>query len=137
MPSLGRALPFWLVLVVFETALWLLLALKFRQPCAPVALAAGLALGLAVQMGGLRGLGGAAVATVLTAVTSALVLYAQAAFHAARVLGLRPLHALTDTGVGFARTLLEGLLSPADWRFIAGGLVLAACFGFGLRKHPA
>ena len=138
--SIWSALPFWLVLIVLETALWLLLALKFRQPCAPVALAAGLALGLAMHMGGLSGLRGAAVATLLTAATSALVLYGQAAFHAARVLGLQPLQALSDTGIGFARTLLEGLLSPIDWWFIVGGLALAAVFGFGfagIRRRAA
>lgn len=137
-PSPWRALPFWLVLLVFEAALWLLLAMKFRQPCAPVALATGLTFGLAVRMGGLRGMGGASVALLLTAVTSALVLYALAAFHAARVLGLQPLRALADTGVDFARTLLEGLLSPIDWWFIAGGVALAAAFGFGgFRRRAA
>lgn len=131
MASAWHALPFWLVLMAFEAALWLLLALKFRQPCAPVALAAGLTLGLAVPMGGLRGLAGSLIAVLLATVTSALVLYAQAAFHASRVLGLPPLDALTGTGADFALAILAGLLSTADLWFIAGGLMLAAVFGSG------
>jgi hypothetical protein len=130
-PPAWHALPFWLVLMIFESALWLLLAFKFRQPCAPVALAAGLTLGLAVPMAGVRGLAGSAIAVLLAAATSALVLYAQAAFHASRVLGLPPLDALTGTGADFALAILDGLLTPVDLWFIGGGLLLAAVFGFG------
>lgn len=82
-------------------------------------------------MSGLRGPIGAIVALLLTSLTCALVLYGQAAFHAARVLGLSAFQALADTGIDFARALLEGLLSPADWWLIASGLALAALFGFG------
>jgi hypothetical protein len=117
--------------MVFEAALWLLLALKFRQPCAPVALAAGLTLGLAVPMAGRRGWAGALIGVGLAALTSTLVLYAQAAFHASRVLGLPPLNALAGTGTDFALAILDGLMGPADKWFIGAGLVLAAVFGSG------
>jgi hypothetical protein len=130
-PVLARALPFWLVLMVFEAALWLLLALKFRQPCAPVALAVGLVMGLAVRLGGLRGFLGAFVALTMTALTCTAVLYGIAAFHAARVLGMSPLESLAETGIGFAWMLLDGLLITRDWWFIAGGFVLSVVFGFG------
>lgn len=138
--STWHALPFWLVLVAFEMALWLLLALKFRQVCAPVALAAGLTLGLAVPMGGRRGVPGAVIAVLLTALATGLVLYAQAAFHASRVLGLSPLDALSGTGPGFALAILDGLLAPSDLWFIGGGLALAAVSGAGiapLRRRAA
>ena len=138
--SAWHAVPFWLVLVAFETALWLLLALKFRQTCAPVALAAGLTLGLAVPMGGRRGLAGSVIAVLLAALATGLVLYAQAAFHASRVLGLSPLDALTGTGADFALAILDGLLTPSDLWFIGGGLALAAVFGAGvapLRRRAA
>lgn len=130
-PALARALPFWLVLIVFEAALWLLLALKFRQPCAPVALAVGLVMGLAMRIGGLRGPAGAFGALLLATLTCAVVLYGIAAFHAARVLGMPPLEALAGTGIGFAWMLLDGLLIQSDWWFIAGGLALAATLGYG------
>lgn len=136
--SLLRLWPFWLVLVVFETALWLLLALKFRQPCAPVAVAAGLTLGVAVQMGGGRGLRGLVVALALTALTIGLVLYGLASFHVARVLGLPPLGALASTGPDFALAVLDGLLQPPDWWFVAAGFVFAAVFGFDpVRRRAA
>ena len=139
-PPAWHALPFWLVLMVFEAALWLLLAIKFRQPCAPVALAAGLTLGLAVPMAGRRGWSGAVLGVMLAASTTAAVLYAQAAFHASRVLGLSPLDGLIDTGAAFALAIIEGLLSDADWWFIGGGLALAAVFGAGagrIRRRAA
>lgn len=125
-----RLWPFWLVLVVFEATLWLLLAMKFRQPCAVVALAVGLAMGVAIQISGGRGLRGAAWALALTLLTYALALYAQAALHVARVLGLDPLSALAGTGMEFARAVLPGLLSTSDLSLLLGGLVLALLFGF-------
>lgn len=130
--AIAPALPFWLVLVVFEAALWLLLSLKFRQPATITALAAGLTLGVAVQMARVSGVRGALSAMALTAITCALVLYAQAAFHIARVLALPPLDALASTGPTFAVAVLEGLLSRADIALIGGGLALAAVFGFGV-----
>ena len=132
-PSLLRLWPFWLVLVLFEAALWLLLSLKFRQPCAVVALAAGLTLGVAVQMAGARQLRGALWALALMLLTAGLALYGQAAFHVARVLSLSPLRSLAETGSGFAQLVLDGLLSPLDWWLVAAGLLLAAISGFGLR----
>lgn len=131
--SLLRLWPFWLVLVLFEAALWLLLSLKFRQPCAVVALAAGLTLGVAIQMGGGRRLRGAFWAVGLTLLTVGLALYGQASFHVARVLGLPPLRSLADTGTGFAQLVLEGLLSRSDWWLVLTGFVLAAVMGYGLR----
>ncbi len=139
-PPVWHGLPFWLILMVFEAVLWLLLSLKFRQPCAPVALAAGLTLGLAVPMAGHRGVRGASIAVMLATLTTGAVLYAQAAFHASRVLGLPPLDALADTGVDFALAILPGLLATADRWFLVGGLVLAAIFGSGaspLRRRAA
>lgn len=121
--------PVWLVLIVFEATLWLLLAQKFRQPCTPVALAAGLTLGVAVQLFGGRGLRGAVWAVAMTLLTITLVLYAQAALHIARVLGLPPLQALADVGVDFAVLVLPGLLRTVDWIWIGAGLGLAAVFG--------
>jgi hypothetical protein len=132
-----RLWPFWLLLVVFEAVLWLLLALKFRQPCAPVALAAGLTLGLAVQIGGGRGLRGAALGLALILATSALALYGQAALHVARVLGLDPLAALASTGPGFAWAVLDGLLEPLDRWLIAAGIVLATALGYAPLRLPA
>lgn len=132
--------PLWLVLIVFEATLWLLLAQKFRQPCAPVALAAGLTLGVAVQLFGGRGLRGAVWALGMTAITIALVLYAQAALHVARVLGLPPLPALADVGIDFALAIVPGLLQPSDWWWIASGGALAALFGSAPRlpaRSPA
>lgn len=130
--------PVWLVLIVFEAVLWLLLAQKFRQPCAPVALAAGLTLGVAVQMFGGRGLRGAAWAVTMTVITIGLVLYAQAALHIARVLGLPPLQALADVGLDFARMVLPGLLRSSDWLWIGAGVILAAIFGHAwpARRRP-
>ncbi len=125
--------PFWAVLVLFEASLWLLLSLKFQRPCAVVALAAGLTLGVAVQVGGGRRWRGALWAIALTALTSGLALYGQAAFHIARVLHLPPLGALLDTGTSFALLVLEGLLSPVDVWLLAGGLLLSAVMGYGLR----
>lgn len=125
--------PFWVLLVAFEAALWLLMTLKFRQPCAPVALAAGLTLGVAVSTFGGRGLRGLLWATGLTAVVIGLVLYGMAAFHVARVLGLAPLESLAGTGIGFARLVLAGLLERSDLAMIGAGLALAAVFGHGLR----
>lgn len=137
--SLASLWPFWLLLVVFEAALWLLMALKFRQPCAPVALAAGLTLGVAVSSFGGRGLRGAAWALTLTGLVVALALYGLAAFHVARVLGQPVLAALAGTGVGFALAVLDGLLAAGDWLYLAGGLVLAAVFGhgFGPRRRTS
>jgi hypothetical protein len=132
-----RLWPFWLVLVVFEAVLWLLLALKFRQPCAPVALAAGLTLGLAVQIGGGRGLRGAGLGLMLILATTGLALYGQAALHVARVLGLDPLAALAGTGPGFAWAVLAGLLEPLDWWLIAAGIVLATALGYAPLRLPA
>lgn len=138
-PAIASVLPFWTVLVVFEAMLWLLLALKFRQTATVTALAAGLTLGVAVQMARVGGLRGAAAALGLTALTCALVLYAQAAFHIARVLALSPLDALASTGPSFALAVLEGLLSPVDGWLIGAGLALAAVFGYGfpLRRRAA
>lgn len=127
--------PFWTLLVAFEAALWLLMALKFREPCAPVALAAGLTLGVAVASFGGRGLRGLLWATGLTALVVALALYGLAAFHVARVLGLAPLESLAGTGIGFARLVLAGLLARDDLAMIAGGLALAAAFGHGFRRR--
>ncbi|MFB9068776.1 hypothetical protein [Pseudofulvimonas gallinarii] len=124
--------PFWTVLVLFEACLWLLLSLKFRQPCCVVALAAGLTLGVAVQILGGRRWRGALWAVGLTALTIALALYGQAAFHIARVLHLSPLASLADTGVQFASLVLEGLLSPVDGWLLLGGLLVAAVMGFGI-----
>ncbi|MBX3725898.1 MAG: hypothetical protein KF823_08270 [Xanthomonadales bacterium] len=129
--------PFWVLLVAFEAALWLLMALKFRQPCAPVALVAGLTLGVAVSSFGGRGLRGLLWATGLTAVVIGLALYGLAAFHVARVLGLAPLESLAGTGIGFARLVLAGLLERSDLAMIAVGLALAAAFGHGFRAGPA
>lgn len=137
--SLASLWPFWLLLVVFESALWLLMALKFRQPCAPVALAAGLTLGVAVSTFGGRGLRGLLWAAGLTVVVIGVVLYGLAAFHVARVLGQPVLVALAGTGVGFALAVLDGLLAAGDWLYLAGGLVLAAAFGHGFgprRRTP-
>ncbi len=128
-----RLWPFWLVIVLFEASLWLLLSLKFRQPCAVVALAAGLTLGVAIQMGGGRRLLGAFCAVGLMLLTVGLALYGQAAFHVARVLGLSPLQSLAETGTEFAQLVLEGLLSRSDWWLILAGFVLAAVMGYGLR----
>jgi hypothetical protein len=130
--AIAPALPFWLVLVVFEAALWLLLSLKFRQPATVTALAAGLTLGVAVQMARVTGVRGALSAVALTALTCALVLYAQAAFHVARALALPPLDALASTGPSFALAVLDGRLSTVDFALLGGGLMLAALFGSGV-----
>lgn len=135
--SLASLWPFWLLLVAFEAALWLLMALKFRQPCAPVALAAGLTLGVAVSTFGGRGLRGLLWATGLTVAVIGLALYGLAAFHVARVLGLPPLESLAGTGIGFARLVLAGLLERSDLAMIAAGLALAALFGHGVRTGRA
>jgi hypothetical protein len=132
-PAMPRVWPFWLLLVLFEASLWLLLSSKFGQPSAVVALAVGLAMGVAVQMAGLHRWRGALWALGLTVVTVALALYGQAALHVARVLGLSPLEALAGTGMAFARLVLEGLLTASDWWLIGGGIALAILFGYGLR----
>ncbi len=134
-PALARLWPFWLVLLAFETVLWLLLAVRFAQPCAPVALAVGLTFGVGVQMVGARGLRAAGWALALTASTAGLVLYAWAALHVARVFGLDPWSGLARTGVDFALDVLPGLLSRGDWLFIAMGLALAVVVGHGVAKR--
>jgi hypothetical protein len=128
--------PMWLTLVVFETALWLLLALRFRQPCAVIALAVGLTFGTAVAFTGNRGPRAALAALLLTALTIALVLYAQASLHIARVLHLPPLQALIDTGPAFAHAVLDGLLGSGDRWLLVAGLVLAIATGFGAKAPP-
>lgn len=130
--SLFRLWPFWVVLVLFEALLWLLLSLRFRQPCALVALAAGLTFGVAVQVAGGCRLRGGLWALGLMGLTAVLALYGQAAFHIARVLHLSPLRTLADTGSGFARLVLEGLLSSRDWWLVAAGLGLALLTGWGI-----
>lgn len=130
-PALLRLWPFWLVLLAFESVLWLLLAVRFGQPCAPVALAVGLTFGVGAQMVGARGLRGALWAAVLTAVTVSFVLYAWASLHVARVFGLDPWSALKRTGSDFAFDVLTGLLTRGDWLFVAAGLLLALIVGHG------
>lgn len=132
LPALLRLWPFWLVLLAFETILWLLLALRFGQPCAPVALAVGLTFGVGTQMVGGRGLRGALWASGLTATAVALVLYAWASLHVGRVFGLDPWSAFRRTGADFAFDVLTGLLTRGDWLFIVAGIVTALLAGCGL-----
>lgn len=137
-PALARLWPFWLILLAFETVLWLLLAVRFGQPCTPVALAVGLTFGVSVQVVGARGLRGAFWAALLTAITVALVLYAWASLHVGRVFGLDPWSALARTGTDFAFDVLRGLLNRGDWLFAATGIVTALLIGHGLlRKQHA
>ncbi len=130
-PGLLRLWPFWLVLLLLEAILWLLLSLRFGSPCAPVALAVGLTFGVGTQTVTGGGWRSALLALLLTAATVVLVLYAQAAFHVARVLGMAPLTALAETGYAFARDVLAGLLSPAHGLWLAAGLLLAPLVGSG------
>lgn len=130
-PGLLRLWPFWLVLLLLEAILWLLLSLRFGPPCAPVALAVGLTFGVATHTVSGGGWRAAVLALLLTAATILLVLYAQAAFHVARVLGMAPLAALAGTGYAFARDVLAGLLDAADGLWLAAGVLLAPLLGAG------
>ncbi|MFA7542345.1 MAG: hypothetical protein WCZ02_09710 [Lysobacterales bacterium] len=130
-PALLRLWPFWLALFSLEAILWLLLSQRFGQPCAPVALAVGLTFGVGTQTATGGGWRAALLALLLTAATIICVLYAQAALHVARVLGMAPLTALANTGYAFARDVLAGLLSPASGLWLAAGLLLASLVGGG------
>lgn len=129
--GLLRLWPFWLVLLLLEAILWLLLSLRFGSPCALVAVAVGLTFGVGAHTVSGGGWRAALLALLLTMATILLVLYAQAAFHIARVLGMAPLTALAETGYAFARDVLVGLLAPADGLWLAAGLLLAPLVASG------